>query len=485
MNETTATNEGKTELKKPYPDIMATRYASAKMVNLWHETNIIIQRRRLWIAILKAQMEQGMIHITPEAIANYEAMIYKIDLESIKKRELIIRQDVVAQIKEFNHLAGHELIHTGFTSRDITDNVEQMMIRDSLAIVRDCTVAVLQRLGSSALKYSEIDICGRSHLMVGQTTTEGKRFTNLAQEMLIAYDHLIYVMSSYPLRGIKGAMGTQQDLLALLGNDPEKVAKFEESICRHLSFSRVMDSVGQVYPRSLDFEVVSALFQLASAASNFAKMVRLMAGLDLGHEGFKEGRTGSSAMPHKMNSSTSERINGLLGVLRGYLAMIESLVGDQWFEGDVSCSVVRRVALPGAFFAIDGIFESTLTVLDEMELYPEMISFELEQYLPFLSTTRLLIEMVKKGIGRETAHDMIKKHAVAGLKAKRSGQPNSFIEGLLSEPNFPLDPQLVKEIISKPNHGLADKHVEKIVARILQITSQHPKAATYKPAPQL
>src|SRR3712207_2840045 len=189
-------------------------------------------------------------------------------------------------------------------------------------------------------------MAGRSHNVAAQATTLGKRFATVADEMLVAFDRLEQLLARYPLRGIKGPVGTAQDMLDLLDGDQDRLADLEDRVAVHLGLRRVLTSVGQVYPRSLDFDVLSALVQLTAAPSNLATTIRLMAGLELVTEGFVEGQVGSSAMPHKMNTRSCERVNGLAVVLRGYLSMVSEIAGDQWNEGDVSDSVVRRVALP-------------------------------------------------------------------------------------------------------------------------------------------
>ena len=201
-------------------------------------------------------------------------------------------------------------------------------------------------------------------------------------------------------------------MLDLLDGDAGKLADLEQRVAAHLGFDHVLTSVGQVYPRSLDFDVVSALVQVVAGPSNLATTIRLMAGIELVTEGFKEGQVGSSAMPHKMNTRSCERVNGLAVILRGYLSMVGELAGDQWNEGDVSCSVVRRVALPDAFFAADGLFQTFLTVLDEFGAFPAVVQRELDRYLPFLATTKVLMAAVRNGVGRETAHEAIKEAAV-------------------------------------------------------------------------
>ena len=270
---------------------------------------------------------------------------------------------------------------------------------------------------------------GRSHNVAAQATTLGKRFATVADEMLVALGRLDDLLARYPLRGIKGPMGTSQDMLDLLDGSTAKLAELEQRVARHLGFERVLTSVGQVYPRSLDFDVVSALVQLVAGPSNLATTIRLMAGIELVTEGFKEGQVGSSAMPHKMNTRSCERVNGLAVVLRGQLSMVGELAGDQWNEGDVSCSVVRRVALPDAFFATDGLFQTFLTVLDEFGVFPAVVQRELDRYLPFLTTTKVLMAAVRNGVGREEAHEAIKEHAVAVALEMRQGRAvNDLLE---------------------------------------------------------
>jgi len=335
------------------PNVLASRYASAEMVAIWSPQAKIIAERRLWLAVLRAQQEFG-VDVPDQAVADYERVLEQVDLDSIAARERVTRHDVKARIEEFNALAGHEHVHKGMTSRDLTENVEQLQIRRSLELVHAHGVAVAARLAERAATYRDVVMAGRSHNVAAQATTLGKRFASAAQETLIALTRIRELLDRYPLRGIKGPMGTAQDMLDLLGGDTGRLAELERRIAEFLGFSAVLTSVGQVYPRSLDHDVVSALVQLGAGPSSFAHTVRLMAGHELVTEGFAPGQVGSSAMPHKMNTRSCERVNGLQVVLRGYAAMAAELAGAQWNEGDVFCSVVRRVALPDAFFAVAG-----------------------------------------------------------------------------------------------------------------------------------
>ncbi len=471
-----------------YPDVLATRYASAAMVEIWAPEQRIRHERHLWLAVLAAQMDLG-ISIPPEALSDYQRVIDQVDLSSIAARERVTRHDVKARIEEFNALAGHESIHLGMTSRDLTENVEQMMIRASLERVRDSVVAALSRLADLIVRYSETAMAGRSHNVAAQTTTLGKRFASAADELLIAYVRIDELLARYPLRGIKGPVGTSQDMLDLLGGDTDLLARMESRIAAHLGFENVLDSVGQVYPRSLDFDVVSALVQVAAGPSSLATTIRLMAGVELVTEGFQPGQVGSSAMPHKMNSRSSERINGFAVILRGYASMVGELAGNQWNEGDVACSVVRRVALPDAFFAMDGLFETFLTVLDEFGAFPAVIDRELARYLPFLATTKVLMGAVRAGVGRETAHEAIKEHAVAVALAMREGaETNDLLVRLAADKRLGgLDEAALSALIAAPLEftGAAREQGARVVERISGIVAVHPEAAGYSPAPIL
>ncbi len=464
-------------------NVLAGRYASADMVAIWSPEAKIVLERELWIAVLKAQAELG-VDVPDGVVEAYEAVVDQVDLSSIAERELVTRHDVKARIEEFSVLAGHEHIHKGMTSRDLTENVEQLQIRRGLELVRARMVATLARLTERAVEYSDLAMAGRSHNVAAQVTTLGKRFASATEELLQAHARVDELISRYPLRGIKGPMGTQQDLLDLLG-DAATVADLEQRVVAHLGFDASLDSVGQVYPRSLDFDVVSALLQVCSGPASFCNTLRLMAGQEVVTEGFKEGQVGSSAMPHKMNARSSERVGGFQAILRGHVTMVGSLAGDQWNEGDVSCSVVRRVALPDAFFAIDGMFETFLTILDEFGAFPAVIDRELERYLPFLSTTKLLMAAVKTGAGREEAHEAIKEHAVAvALDMRERGlSANDLLARLDADDRFPVDPAELDAAISNPITlaGLAPEQVQAIEQRVRALVDADPEAASYRP----
>ncbi|GAB1512218.1 adenylosuccinate lyase [Actinophytocola sp. KF-1] len=470
--------------KPRIPNVLAGRYASVALAELWSPEHKIVLERRLWLAVLTAQAELG-IDVPDGVVADYERVIDQVDLESIAARERVTLHDVKARIEEFNALAGHEHVHKGMTSRDLTENVEQLQIRLSLEHIRNRTVAVLARLATLATEHSELVMAGRSHNVAAQATTLGKRFASAADELLVAFERLDDLVERYPLRGIQGPVGTAQDMLDLFGGDESKLDALQRRIAGYLGFSRVFDSVGQVYPRSLDYDIVSALVQVAAAPSSLAKTIRLMVGHELATEGFRPGQVGSSAMPHKMNTRSSERVNGFAVILRGYASMVGELAGDQWNEGDVSCSVVRRVALPDAFFALDGLIETFLTVLDSFGAYPAVIGRELDRYLPFLATTKVLMASVQAGVGRETAHEAIKEHAVAVALAMREQgiERNDLLDRLAADERVPLDRDALDALLADrlPFTGVASAQVASVVKRVSDVVSRFGDAAKYVP----
>ncbi|MFW6693042.1 adenylosuccinate lyase [Streptomyces sp. MAR4 CNX-425] len=475
-------------MNKPrIPNVLAARYASAELAALWSPEHKVVLERQLWLAVLRAQRDLG-VDVPDGAVADYEQVLDDVDLVSIAEREKVTRHDVKARIEEFNALAGHEQIHKGMTSRDLTENVEQLQVRRSLELVRDRTVAVLARLGRLAGEHSGLVVAGRSHNVAAQATTLGKRFATAADELLTAYDRVADLLARYPLRGVKGPVGTAQDMLDLLGGGAEgaaKLAELERRVAGHLGFARALTSVGQVYPRSLDHDVLTALVQVAAAPSSLAKTIRLMAGHELVTEGFRPGQVGSSAMPHKMNTRSCERVNGLMVILRGYASMTAELAGDTWNEGDVSCSVVRRVALPDAFFALDGLLETFLTVLDEFGAFPAVIARELDRYLPFLATTKVLMAAVRAGVGREEAHEVVKEHAVAAALAmrERGAERNELLDRLAADDRIPLGRESLAALMADRLSftGAAEEQVAAVAARVEEVVERHPEAAGYAP----
>ena len=466
------------------PNVLAERYATKPMQSVWSSEGKVILEREFWIAVMKAQAELGL-DISEDDISAYEKVKDEVNMEAIMRRERITRHDVKARIEEFCDLAGCEHIHKGMTSRDLTENVEQLQVYRSLQIIREKAAATLSAMAKRASEWQQLYISARTHNVAAQTTTLGKRVAMFGEELLDAFAHLEEITSHYPARGLKGAVGTQLDQIALFDGDSSKVVELESRVIKQIGMPRSAGNVGQVYPRSMDLRVVSSLTALAAAPSSFCKTLRLMAGHELAGEGFAEGQVGSSAMPHKMNARSCERVNGFHALLKGYLTMAGGLSGDQWNEGDVSCSVVRRVMLPDAFFAADGLFETFLTILGQMEAYPDVIVSENKRYLPFLTTTTFLMEAVQQGAGREAAHEAIKEHAVATLRDLRSGEvrENNLVSRLADDSRLGISRERLDELLAaaQTKAGAADSQVNTFINAVNRIEEKYPAASDYSP----
>ena len=308
----------------------------------------------------------------------------------------------------------------------------------------------------------------------------------MARSCCIAFDRLEGLLGRYPVRGLKGAVGTQLDQLTLLGGRADQVASLESRVLRHLGFpglpQQCRPGLSRAASTSRSFP---ALHQVGAAASSFATTLRLMAGAGLATEGFQEGQVGSSAMPHKVNARNCERICGFSTVLCGFVTMTGALAGDQWNEGDVSCSVVRRVAVPDSFFAIDGLLETFLTVLSQMEPFPTAIAQENERNLPFLATTTILMEAVKNGAGRETVHEAIKEHTLAAIKTMRTGSAGpDLLERLAGDKRIGLGRKALLGILAESARfvGAAPDQVDLFVAETKPLAKRIKGAADYRPS---
>lgn len=466
------------------PNVLAGRYASPAMQDIWSAEGRIVLEREFWIAVMKAQKDLGL-DIPQEAIDAYEAVKTQVNLDAINERERITRHDVKARIEEFCDLAGFEHIHKGMTSRDLTENVEQLQIWRSMQLIRDKSIAALDRMSKHADNWKELVFASRTHNVAAQASTMGKRVAMFGEELLHWVNAWLSVMDRYSVRGLKGAVGTQLDQLSLFGKNSATVTELENRICAHLGINNKWDNVGQIYPRSLDFEVIATLVGISSGPSSFCKTWRIMVGHELCTEGFAKGQTGSSAMPHKMNPRSCERVNGFHAILKGHLCMISSIIGDQWNEGDVACSVVRRCALPDSFLASDGLMETYITVLDQMDVYKPVIKSELDRYLPFLMTTTIMMAAVKRGVGRETAHEVIKEHAIAVSNDLRTGRiaTNDLLDRLGADAELQLTREEIQAIYDENagDTGMAVEQVEAFSTKVQKLATQYPAGIGYTP----
>jgi adenylosuccinate lyase len=474
----------------PSLNVLSQRYATPEINDIHSEKGKILSERELWIAVMKAQRELG-VNIPAEDIEKFERSKGEIDVDWIQVRELEIKHDVKARIEAFVKVSGAgEHIHRGMTSRDLTDNVEQMQIKSSSEILIGRYASVLRHMMVKAESYRDLVITARTHHQAAQPTLLGRKFSMWGEELYFHIEGFENFISRYPLRGIKGPVGTQSDMLTLLGSQ-DKVDVLEQRVAKLLGFNVVLDSPGQVYPRSLDYAFLSHLSLLAASPENFAKNIRLMAGYELVTEGFGKHQKGSTAMPHKMNTRTSERVCSLAETIKGYVDMGSRLSGDQWEEGDVSCSALRRVAIPDSIFASDGLIEATLTVLNDFGAYTQMVLAEKNRYLPFLATTQFLTLLTKAGMGREEAHEVIRKYAVGeALNMRNLGiYENRLVDRLISDPTVLAlgitEDKFVNAMKEAENASIAgaSSQIDNVRHKAASVIVRHEEAAKYEPRP--
>ena len=469
------------------PNILSQRYATERMNQIFSEMGKTRLERELWLNVLKAQRDLGL-DVPDNVVYAYEEALDDIDLGVIGEIERRTKHDVKSKIEAFCLAAGgYEYIHLGMTSRDLSDNVEQIQIQRAMKLILGKYVSVLRHLVEKSNEYRGIELTARTHHQAAQPTLLGRRFAMWAEELWVHLVEFEAFIESYPFRGIKGAVGTQFDMVNLLGSN-EKALELEQDIAKMFGFKNILNSTGQVYPRSLDYKLLSHLAALSSACENFAKSMRLMAGYELMTEGFRKGQVGSSVMPHKMNTRSSERICAFSELLKMYADGGSRLSGDQWEEGDVSCSAIRRVLIPDSFYASDGLLETTLTVLNQMGAYPAVISKEVDRYLPFLATTEILGLAVKHGIGREKAHSLIKKHAIAeALRMREEGSDyNDLMDRLCNEPEFKeagITEAMLSDALKEKTHfiGNANTQITAVKMKSNPLLLKYAKEAGYQP----
>jgi len=432
---------------------MSSRYDTPEMAELWSERTRNRLERELWVTIMRGQADMG-VPITEDEIVHYVEAIADIadgddELEQIRLIEAQTGHDLYARLLYFNRMAGHEHAHLGLTSADIVENIQQMQIYVSAELLARHAEQVMARLVSLARAEQARPIVARTHGQPAQVTTLGKRVLDWANELGIALEAAGRAMAGYAPRGLGGAVGTRADLAALLGryqvgkDDPEDPLVMAQGLDESLVVCTIdgdapepMGPAGQCYPRGADLPVVSAVVQLVAACNTICTNVRLWAVLGHANETRTSTQVGSSAMPHKTNPRYSERVHSLTVVVRGYASMLEQLSGAMWFEGDVSTSAGRRIALPGLFGTADAVLANTAHVLDRLEFNREAIAEDVRRHRPVLSTGALLGALVAAGLDRSAAHELLRGHidSVVAL-----GTPHLLVSRLADDPQVPLN----------------------------------------------
>lgn len=467
------------------------RWTTAGMLNLWDPDERTSIEHQIWIAALKAdtQIRNLNSHQRELAIENYQATASLFETNS-QYREIYNAQvagaehrtghDLKARLEVFdNESGGHGLIHLGMTSSDITELTWQILTRRATEQIQWTAAAVLHQLTTLITTTQDLPVCAYTHGLPAQPTLLGKRFADTADALRTAYLALAGTQH-LPLRGIAGAVGNSSDLLSA-GYDPTDIGQLNDHIVHALEIPHGAPAItGQQYPRHLDHTVAAALLDLVSPVVHLMQSIRVMVVLGQAVETPTPGQVGSSAMPHKRNPRFAERACGLAAVIRGYMAMLGEAGSSQWFEGDVSNSAVRRVALPGVFCAADGLLNTAHRVLSRLQVNRSVLTFELHRWAPYLCTGQYITEAVTEfGLSREKAHEIVRQHAQAALSQLDGGDGETLLHRLDSDPAWPLIQRSMQAVAAAlgdptdPIYEVAREQCEQAMTAAQQIVACH------------
>ncbi len=423
-----------------YVNPLVERFATPQMVEVFSPQKKFSTWRRVWLALAEAQSELGL-DITPEQLEEMRQNLDNIDFETAKAREREIRHDVMAHVYAFGLQCpkAKPIIHLGATSEFLNGNTDLLLMREALMLVRGLLVNVLERIMKFAEKHSDLPTLGLTHFQPAQPVTVGKRAVLWAQDLLFDLDGMERLLAEMKCRGAKGTTGTQASYLHLFDGDHDKVKRLDRLVAQKLGFSRTFPVTGQTYPRKVDTHVVTVLAGIGESAHKFATDMRLLQGFKEVEEPFGEKQTGSSAMAYKRNPMRCERLCSLARHLMLAPVHASFTSATQWFERTLDDSAIRRIYIPEAFMTCDAVLNLYLNVMENPEVYPEMMAKRLEAELPFMATETILMECVKRGGDRQKLHAVIRDHAMSSARrVKEEGKDNDLIERLASDPEVPL-----------------------------------------------
>lgn len=456
----------------PYDNPLITRYAGPEMVALWGPQRKHSTWRRLWLALAEAQHELGMTaddgkttRITAEQLVELRAHLDDIDFARAAEHEKRLRHDVMAHIHTLGEVApkSRPIIHLGATSCFVTDNTDLLLMRDGLGLVRDRLVGVIDALARFAERWRDLPTLGYTHFQPAQLTTVGKRASIWCYDFVLDLHEIEHRIDEIKFRGAKGATGTQASFLRLFRGDHEKVRELDRLVSRKMGFEEVYPVTGQTYTRKVDRQVLDALAGIAESAHKFATDLRLLAHEQEIDEPFEAQQVGSSAMAYKRNPMRAERICGLARFLLGLPAMAAQTAAVQWLERTLDDSAARRLYLPQAFLAADGILRLLLNVASGLTVNSAVIARHVAEKLPDMATEELLMAAVAKGGDRQAVHERIRQHAHAAAAELKSGGKDTLVSRLQADAVF-ANVDIVSSLDPSRQIGRAAQQVDEFLA---------------------
>ena len=458
-------------MKNVYENPLCTRYASDEMKRIFSADNKFSTWRKLWIALAESEKELGL-DITDEQIDEMKAHIYDIDYEKAAQYESKFRHDVMAHVHTYGDICpeAKPINQLGATTCYDGDNTDIILMKEALLHIKKLLVSTIAALGDFAEKNKDIPTLAFTHFQAAQPTTVGKRACLWAQDLVMDLEHLDFVLDSLKLLGCKGTTGTGASFLELFEGDGEKVVRLEELIAEKMGFAQCVKVSGQTYSRKIDYYVLSVLSAIAQSASKFAMDIRLLSHMKEFDEPFESGQIGSSAMAYKRNPMRSERICSLARYVITDALNPAVTAASQWLERTLDDSANKRISVPEAFLAVDGILTLYMNVVKGGSIYPFVIRKHLDEELPFMATENIIMYCTKKGGDRQELHEAIRQLSVAvAKKIKLDGGENALLERILADDRFNITRRELDEILDVKNFiGLAPEQTESFITDVIK-----------------
>lgn len=463
-------------MRERYENPLCRRYAGREMQEIFSDDRKFSTWRRLWLALAEAQKELGL-DITEEQLAEMRAHLTDIDYTMAAEKERELRHDVMAHIHTFGAACpkARPIIHLGATSCFVGDNTDVILQRDALRRIRQLLLQAIAALAEFAEAYQAQPALAYTHFQAAQPTTLGKRATLWLQDLMMDLEHLDQVLNGLKLLGCRGTTGTAASFLELFAGDRDKVRQLEKRIAEKMGFSQVYPVSGQTYSRKVDYFILSVLSGIAQSAMKFAGDIRLLSHLKAVDEPFEAGQVGSSAMAYKRNPMRSERICALARYVIADALNPAMTAGTQWLERTLDDSANRRISLPEAFLATDGLLTLYINVIRGLRVYPRVLERQLREELPFLATENILMHCVRKGGDRQTLHEAIRRHSVAaGRRIKEEGADNDLLERIAADPVFGITMEEIQEILNRSDlTGMAREQTEDYLVQVRAVLAEN------------
>ena len=432
-----------------YNSPLNSRYASKEMSFIFSDYMKFSTWRKLWVALAEGERSLG-INITEEQINELKANINNINYDEARKREKEVRHDVMSHVYAYGLQCPHAkgIIHLGATSCYVGDNTDIIIMRDALLLIKKKLITVLNHLSNFAMKYKDMPTLGFTHFQPAQLTTVGKRATLWMQDLVIDIENIDFVLAKLKLRGVKGTTGTQASFMNLFEGDEEKIKSLDTYVAEKMGFEKSYGVTGQTYPRKIDSIILNTLSEVAQSAYKFSNDLRLLQSIKEIEEPFEKHQIGSSAMAYKRNPMRSERMSSLARTVIVNALNPAITAATQWFERTLDDSANKRISVPEAFLALDGVLNLYINIAESMVIYDKVIAKHVNEELPFMATENIMMECTKRGCDRQELHERIREHSMAAAKrVKGEGLSNDLIERIMADDYFKLTKEEILDII--------------------------------------